>query len=435
MKKSLLIVLLSSILLMLVSCSSPIDNKTPIVSQETFGDNIVWQKTFGGDGGDSGDSVQQTSDGGYIIAGLTGSWGSGNGDVYLIKIDAEGNELWFNTFGGESTEWAKSVQQTTDGGYIIAGATESFGAGNFDIYLIKTDTAGNELWSKTFGGSRFDDARAVRQTDDGGYIIVGTIFTTSQSDRHNDVYLIKTDANGNELWSKTFGGRYHDSAGDMQLTADGGYIIIGTTGTTSLGDSSNDIYLIKTDAEGRELWSKSYGGSNRDEGDSVWPAADGGYIIAGFTETPKLLQPFTDSKFDSYLVKTDSEGNELWSKRFGRKYDDFAAVVRQTADGGYIVLGTTGIDNDFDEASGVNTDIYLLKLDKAGNELWSKTYGGSESAADNENGNALEVTVDGGYIIAGLTTSYRSQSPAKLDLYDVYVIKTDAEGNTSPWGE
>lgn len=418
MKNYLLLVLLASTLLLPVSCGCLADIRIP----------IVWQETFGGNGGDFGDSVQQTSDGGYIIAGFTDSWGAGNGDVYLIKTDVEGNELWFKTFGGKSTDWAKSVRQTTDGGYIITGATESYGAGDFDIYLVKTDAKGNELWSKTFGGSGIDDASAVRQTDDGGYIIVGTTGITPFSDPGDDIYLIKTDAKGNEFWSKTFGGRYRDRAGSIQPTADGGYIIVGTAGGRR-GDPGNDVYLIKTDAKGNELWSKSYGGSNRDDGSSVWPTADGGYIIAGITETPS----FGTSKFDIYLIKTDSEGNELWSKSFGSKYTDFAAAVQQTADGGYIVLGTTDIDIHEDRE--VDSDIYLIKMDEAGNELWSKTYGGSNSAEDREDGNALEVTADGGYIIVGLTVSYRSQSPADTDYYDVYVIKTDAEGNTSPWGE
>jgi hypothetical protein len=427
-----LLLLLASMLLAPVSCDNPADSGNQTVLQEIPGSDIVWQKNFGGAGGDIAHAVQQTSDGGYVIVGFTDSWGEGSGDVYLIKTDAEGNELWYRTFGGDSTDWARSVRQTTDGGYIIAGATESFGAGNFDMYLIKTDANGNELWSATFGGSGMDDADAAFQTADGGYIIAGTIFLTSNSGSHTDIYLVMTDADGNELWSKTFGGQYRDYGGDMQPTADGGYIIAGTTGTTSKGDPGNDIYLIKTDNEGTELWSNTYGGSRREDGYSVWPTADGGYVVAGISETRRL---FTKSKFDFYVIKTDSEGNELWSKTFRGKYTDFAYAVRQTSDSGYVVLGTTNIDMDFGETSGVDTDIYLLRLDARGNELWSKTYGRSDSASDREDGNAIEVTDDGGYIIVGLTVSYRSRNPAKTDFYDVYAIKTDSEGNTLPWGE
>ncbi len=438
MKKT--ITILMALLVMLlpaaVSCGIQIDGGTQADLQKPSGDAIVWQKNFGGDGGDIAHSVQQTVDDGFIIAGFTDSWGEGNGDVYLIKTDAEGNQLWSNTFGGQATDWARSVRQTNDGGYIITGATESFGAGNFDIYLVKTDAAGKEIWSKTFGGSGYDQAEAVHQTDDGGYLIAGTLFITSNGTSdgrsHTDIYLIKTDAGGNELWSKTYGGQYRDYAGDMQPTTDGGYIIAGTTGTTSKGDPGNDVYLVKIDAEGNELWARSYGSSKREDGYSVWPTMDGGYIIAGIAETRRL---FTRSRFDIHVIKTDSEGDKLWSKTFSRKYTDFAYAVRQTADGGYVVLGTTNIDMDSGKAGGVDTDIFLLKLDAAGSELWSKTYGRRDSTHDRENGNALEVTADGGYIIVGLTVSYRSQNPARTDFYDAYVVKTDGKGNTLPWGE
>ena len=159
-----------------------------------------WTKTFGGTNNDEGCSVQQTQDGGYIIAGGTNSYGAGNGDVYLIKTDASGNQQWYRTFGGSSGDWGSSVQQTTDGGYIITGSTYSYGAGYEDVYLIKTDTSGNQQWYKTFGDSSYDDGSSVQQTSDGGYIITGT--TRSYGVGGDDVYLIKTEANGNTM--KTF---------------------------------------------------------------------------------------------------------------------------------------------------------------------------------------------------------------------------------------
>ncbi|MEK7353793.1 MAG: hypothetical protein AABZ77_04730, partial [Chloroflexota bacterium] len=187
-------------------------------------------------------SVQQTADGGYIVAGTTYSFGAGNADVYLVKTDASGNMTWSQTFGGTIGDYGISVQQADDGGYIIAGMTNSFIAGNNeDVYLVKTDASGNLTWQKSFGGTNWEEARTVQQTTDGGYIIVGQ--TASFGAGSWDVYLIKTDASGNMTWSKTFGGTNSDYGYSVRQTADGGYIIAGLT--YSSGAGSADVYLVK----------------------------------------------------------------------------------------------------------------------------------------------------------------------------------------------
>jgi hypothetical protein len=254
---------------------------------------IEWEKTFGGSGDDRGYSVQQTRDGGYIIVGETESYGAGEADVYLIKVDANGNMQWSKTFGGSGDDVGYSVQQTRDGGYIIVGYTTSYGAGLFDVYLIKVDANGNMQWSKTFGGRGDDVGYSVQQTSDGGYIIVG--YTTSYGAGLFDVYLIKVDANGNMQWSKTFGGGAWDEGYSVQQTSDGGYIIVGTT--TSYGAGWEDVYLIKVDANGIMQWSKTFGGGSWDLGYSVQQTSDGGYIIVGFTES------FGAGGEDVYLIK------------------------------------------------------------------------------------------------------------------------------------
>jgi hypothetical protein len=189
--------------------------------------------------------VQQTTDGGYIIAGGTDSFGAGIYDAYLVKTDGEGNEEWSRTFGGEDNDTADSVQQTADGGYIIAGDTESFGVDG-DFYLVKTDGEGNEEWSRAFGGEETEEADSVQQTADGGYIIAG--YTISYGAGSWDAYLVKTDGEGNEEWSRAFGGESYDLASSVQQTADGGYIIAGYT--ESFGAGNYDVYLVKTDGEG-----------------------------------------------------------------------------------------------------------------------------------------------------------------------------------------
>ena len=257
-----------------------------------------WEKTFGGANLDLGYSVKQTSDGGYIITGRTTSFGNGGSDVYLIKTDGNGNELWNKTFGGTEDEQGYSVQQTTDGGYIITGRTESLGNGGSDVYLIKTDGNGNELWNKTFGGSNFNEGLSVQQTTDGGYIIAGN--TSSSVD--DNIYLIKTDDNGNELWNKTLGGTEDDLGYSVQQTTDGGYIVIGET--TSFVNGYYDVYLIKTDGNGNELWNKTFGGIYHDVGYSVQQTNDGGYIITG-----KNSSFGNGDDDDVYLIKTDGSGN------------------------------------------------------------------------------------------------------------------------------
>jgi hypothetical protein len=363
-----------------------------------------WEKTFGGSYDDSGYSVQQTTDGGYIIAGYIGvriyvKTGGFETDVYLIKTDAAGNELWSKTFGGSYDESGYSVQQTTDGGYIIAGYTYSFGAGLTDVYLIKTDTDGNELWSQTFGGARDDEAYSVQQTTDGGYIIAGG--TNSFGAGETDVYLIKTDADGNELWSKTLGG---SSAGhwgrSVQQTTDGGYIIAG--GTSLPASPYSDAYLIKTDDSGNELWSKTFAESDRDEFFSVQQTTDGGYIIAGITDVRSA------GETDVYLIKTDTDGNELWSKTFGGSGIDWAYSVQQTTDGGYIIAGSTS------SFGAGESDAYLIKTDADGNELWSKTFGGSETDSIAK---SVQQTSEGAYIVAG---SIGSSAEGGGDAYLIY---------------
>ena len=246
--------------------------------------DLIFSITFGGVFDDKGYCVQQTTDGGYIITGYTKSFGNGGEDIWLIKTDSNGNEEWNQTFGGSEYDRGYSVQQTTDGGYIITGYTGHYS--QRDAWLIKTDSQGNEVWNRTFEwGECSEEGYSVQQTDDGGYIITGQKGTRSFYALlcRSDLRLFKTDSQGNEEWIRTFGGSGYEKGNSVQQTDDGGYIITGHTGTS--GNGEYDLWIIKTDSQGNEDWNKTFGGSGYDVGYSVQQTDDGGYIVTGYTES------------------------------------------------------------------------------------------------------------------------------------------------------
>jgi len=320
-----------------------------LIKTDSLGDTL-WTRTYGDTVTEEGYSVQQTTDGGYIITGGVRTPSNG-ADVLLIKTNQSGDTLWTRTYGGASTDIGYSVQQTLDRGYIVAGLTTSYGAGIDDAYLIKTDSLGATLWTRTYGGPGYEGANFVRQSSDSGYIVTG--WTDSFGAGATDVYLIKTNASGDSLWTMTYGGTSWDEGWSVQQTSDGGYIIAGES--YSFGGGVHDkVYLIKTNAAGDTLWTRFYGGTNQDAGYSVCQTTDGGYIIAGLTLS------FGAGGGDVYLIKTNASGDTLWTRTYGGSGDDDGLSVRQTSDGGYIIAGYT---NSFGAGG---EDVYLIKTDANG---------------------------------------------------------------------
>jgi hypothetical protein len=356
---------------------------------------VMFQKAIGGTNNDNGNYVKQTNEGGYIIAAGTSSYSIGYSDIYLIKSDSVGNILWKKTYGATGPDGVGALALTSDGGYLLAGSTSSFGAGGNDVLLLKTDGNGDTLWAKTYGDTANESFLSIDMTSDGGYILVGS--TNSSGAGNNDVYLLKTDSVGNLMWARTYGGPLNDN-GVTVLQTSNGYIISGSS-----EDSTGQyrVYLIKTNSNGSVTWSEilavglnCYGGSVllasdggyfifvsfidhieilkiNSVGNFIWgkhlysnapvigrsmqPTSDGGFIITGQTECPYSNQ-------NIYLTKTDSLVHVLWSKSIGDSLlNDAAAYVEQTSDRGYILAGYTS------SFGAGNRDLYLIKTDSAGN--------------------------------------------------------------------
>jgi hypothetical protein len=293
--------------------------------------DLLWTQTFGGSEYDWGRMIQQTSDGGYVVVGDTYSFGAGHFDIWLIRMGVDGDTLWTRTYGGTNEERGYSVQETADGGFIIAGTTGSYGSGAYDVWLVKTDADGSQEWSQTFGGSLWDWGWSAEEVIGGGYIITG--YTESYGPGVSAVWLIRTDSEGALLWDETFGGSSSEYGCSVQQTLDGGFIVVGDT--YSYGAGSRDIWLIKTDGNGDSLWTRTFGGGGSDGGSSVCETPDGDYVITGYTKS------FGAGQADVWLIKTDGAGDSLWTRTFGGSGDDHGCSVRLTSDEGYVVAGYT----------------------------------------------------------------------------------------------
>ncbi|HOK88274.1 MAG TPA: hypothetical protein PK404_05525 [Fervidobacterium sp.] len=372
-------------------------NKTEKLDEET-----TWQHEFGGYYDDEAYSIARTSDGAYVIAGYTKSIGSGDCDVYVLKLDNDGRMLWSKTLGGVKDDWAYSVEQTDDGGCIVAGETKSFGCGKSDFYISKFDSDGNCEWQKTFGGYDDDWALSVKQTSDGGYIVAG--YTLSFGAGKGDVCILKLDNEGYLEWWDTFGGKNDDWAYSVLQADDGGYVIAGYTYSFGTG---GDIYVLKLDSEGTLEWQHVFGGKSAERGYSIDKTQDGGYLVAGYTKS------FTKGGTDVYILKLDKNGNLEWHETYGGREDDWAREIHQTSTGNIIVVGAT-----YSFGNG-KSDVLVLSLDSDGTLLWDKTFGD----VDDEWGRSICETVDGGYIATGYTKSFGYNEK------DVYVVKLDDQHN------
>lgn len=334
-------------------------------------------------------AIQQTSDGGYVYAGSTSSFGAGGHDVSVVKLAADGTVAWQKTYGGSGDDTAWSIQQTADLGFIVAGTTASFGAGGTDVWIVKLAADGSVSWQKTYGGIGNETARSVQQTADEGYIVAGSRASSGA------FWVLKLASDGSVTWENAYGSGTDYEARATHQTADEGYIVVGTIFNPS-GTYLHDLWVLKLASDGTVSWQKRYGGSGDENASDIRQTADGGYIVAG-------AKVATDSGHDFWVLKLASDGAVSWQEScasvltFGYDYTffDYARSIDQTSDLGYVVTGCTEYDY-------FSNDLWVVKLASDGTVSWQKRYGGSGG----EDGYAARPTTDGGCVIAGTSSSF-----------------------------
>ena len=390
-----------SIMLIFVLISFPFVNSVRASSE-------MWSKTYG-NGKEVGNSLVETSDGGYAVAGDSASFGAGDSDFWLVKIDSNGNMEWNQTYGGLEDERAKALLKTSDGGFAIVGNKYYSDYWECDFWLVKTDNYGNMEWNQTYGGPEFDYANSLIETSDGGYAIAGG--TSSFGVGETDFWLVKTDTQGNMEWNQTYGSADAEGSTSLVATSDGGYALVG--GRTGLEGGvpgfypfDNTIWLVKSDSNGNMEWNQTYGEKSGFKDAYSLVTTSDGYAIAGYLPD--------GSYSDFWLIKTDESGNMQWSKNYGKGGDEKAYSMVATSDGGYALAGI---------ASGaIGTEAYLdswmIKTDSAGNELWSQTF----AETGDQYIYSMVETSDGSFALAGWRT-YTSTGPAYL-----WIIKTNEYG-------
>lgn len=397
---------------------------------------IQWQHSLGGSEWDFANDIQQTSDGGFVVLGTSRSndgdimWENGGMDFWVVKLNSASELVWQKTLGSSGNEEATSIQQTSDGGYIVTGEPGTIDGdvsgnnGELGFWIIKLSSTGNIVWENTVGGTDYDRANSIQQTNDGGFIVAGR----SKSDDgdvtghqgNTDFWVVKLDALGNLVWQKTMGGSMQEVAHSIRQTQDGGYVVAGYTssidGNISFNHGGEDYWVLKLDNSGNIIWEKTLGGSDYDRANSIQQTSDGGYVIAGFTlsNDGDIQEGFGD--IDSWIVKLDSIGNILWEKTLGNANWNVSNSILETNDGRLIVAGETSDNSGF-------SDAWIVILSSIGDVLSEHLFGGSRD----DGAVAIDQTMDGGFVMVGTTESNNGDVLEQKGLSDIWVVKFGEE--------
>jgi hypothetical protein len=336
--------------------------------------------------------VLALSDGGYMIAGMTNNSNIVDADVYVMRTNGVGELLWSKIYGGSKPDYAYGMIETSDGNFFIVGYTQSFGGGDYDVYLLKIDPAGNIIWQKNLGGFGNEEGREIIKTNDGNYVIVGT---TNSNTSSQNAFLMKVDLSGAVLWTKYYGGPDKEYGNSVQQFSDGSLILTGQT--YSSGNGKGDVYLVKTNSNGDVIWSKTFGGVQDEEGVSVVANSDGSCVTV-------IRDSSGGRDIDIRVIKADIDGNIVWNKEYYGLAKDTPKRIRATKDGGYII---GAISRSF---GWIYPDIWLLKLNAMGDTSWTKHIGWG----NHEHCHDLKESAEGGYLVVGHTRSF---GPAQQILF------------------
>jgi len=407
---------------------------------------LLWQKALGGTDYDQAESIQQTFDGGYIVAGISTSVNGdvtgnhGFGDAWIVKLDTAATIEWQHSYGGSADDGAFAIEQTSDSGYIVAATSTSNNGdvtgnhGGVDCWIFKINSTGALEWQKSYGGSSIEIPYDIHSTNDHGFIFAG--YTNSNNGditlNHgfDDYWIVKTDSAGNIQWQKSFGGSDQDHALSVQQTTDGGYLAGGFSnslnGDVTLNNGSYDYWIIKLDSAGSLLWQQSLGGSLDDKGQCLALCADGGFVISGFTASSDSDVTFNHGYEDLWMVKFDSSGLIQWEKSFGGSGVDQAYSIKQITDGGYIAAGSSySLDGDVTGNHG-GYDYWVLKTDSAGALEWEKSLGGSSV----EEAYCIRAADSNAFIIAGGTLSNDGDVTGNHGDFDYWITKINSNTST-----
>ncbi|MBC3791208.1 hypothetical protein [Spirosoma utsteinense] len=400
---------------------------------------IEWQKTFGGTRAEFATATIETSDGSYLVAGTTESTDgqvSGNHgqvDVWIIKINKSGNLVWQKTYGGTNFEWIWAITEAPDGGYALAGYTLSNDGdvsgnhGGTDVWVIKIDDAGNLLWQKTLGGTGTEQVWAIKQAPEGGYILAGSTDSNdgqvSGNHGQTDLWLVRLSNVGELLWQKTLGGTGHDNARSITSAIEGGYTIAGSTsssdGDVSGGHPSGDAWVVHVNGSGDLVWQKTYGGAGFESFNAILTQPDGSYILTGNTSSTDGDVSGNHGNNDVWLVKLNQTGSLIRQKTFGGSDSDYGVSVLTTADGGLVIAADASSTNgDVTGNHGIG-DFWVFKLDNAWNLLWQKALGGSQY----EFVSSIILPKEGGYLLVGETYSNDGEVTGSHGFSEFWVVK------------